>query len=178
MIAGEIPPFEQSQVKHTRPEYGFTDEHGRNFLKEVGRCEWVGGDKNADRWYNFPVLHNNQFVFDIETIMPRTCDLLRGLREKVAFEIIGLCVLTEGSLDIHTDMVGPSNESMAANLLLKGKGSLSIQSRFDEYEFMEHELTQGKFVVFNSQRKHYASNKSEELRYIMYVDFGTGKSRF
>jgi hypothetical protein len=109
IIESEIPPFELSKVKHTRPEFGFSDEYGRNFLKNVGRCEWVGGDKNADRWFNFPVLHNNQFVFDIEQIMPKSCDVIRKLKEKVAFEIIGLCVLVEGSLDIHTDMVGPEN---------------------------------------------------------------------
>jgi hypothetical protein len=150
IIETEIPPFELSNVKHTRPEFGFSDEYGREFLKNVGRCEWIGGDKNADRWFNFPILHNNQFVFDIEHIMPKTCDVIRAIRDKVAFEIIGLCVLVGGSLDIHTDMVGPDNDSMAANMLLRGKGSLSIQSRFDEFTFIENHLSAGKFCVFNS----------------------------
>ena len=50
--------------------------------------------------------------------MPKTCDLIRILREEVDFEIMGLCVLVNGSLDIHTDMVGPEIGSMAANMLL------------------------------------------------------------
>jgi hypothetical protein len=58
--------------------------------------------------------------------MPKTCDVIRILREEVDFEIIGLCVLVNGSLDIHTDMVGPEIGSMASNILLKGTGSLSI----------------------------------------------------
>ncbi len=136
IIQSELPPFDQSKVEHIRPLYGFTDENGREFLRKVGRCEWIGGDKNADRWYNFPILHNNKFVFDIEQIMPKTCDLIRILREEVDFEIIGLCVLVNGSLDIHTDMIGPEIGSMAANMLLKGSGSLSIQSQLDESKFL------------------------------------------
>ena len=58
--------------------------------------------------------------------MPKTCDIIRELKEDANFEIIGLCVLTDGSLDIHTDMVGPEIGAMAANMLLRGTGSLSV----------------------------------------------------
>ena len=108
---------------------GFADESGAEFLKSVGRCEWVGGDKNADRWMNYPILHMNSFVFDAEAQLPETCKAIKRAQAKgVIFEIAGLCVLTKGSLDLHTDTVGPSNGSMAMNLLLRGFGSLSIQN--------------------------------------------------
>ena len=73
------------------------------------------------------------------------------------------------SLDIHTDYVGPSFNSMALNMLLTGTNSnLNIYHKNVKYTY-NHES--GKAVIFNSELNHNASNNGNTNRVILYIDF-------
>ncbi len=81
VIEREIPPFERSGVKIQRNPDAFANEEGQEFVDSLTSCEWMVGGKYVDRWYNFPIMRCNQFILDIQNIMPKTCEIIQKMQD-------------------------------------------------------------------------------------------------
>ena len=68
-------------MKIERDPNAFANSQGQDFLNSLTHCEWMVGGKYVDRWYNFPIMRCNQFILDIEEIMPNTCKVIEKMQE-------------------------------------------------------------------------------------------------
>ena len=169
IIKKEIPNFvfENITIKRRQDEWG---ESGNNLVKLLqNNKEWIFSWQSEDRWFSFPLMYNNFPIGCAEEICPNTINILKSLGN---IKTCGFTLLyPKSSLDIHTDYVGPSFNSMALNMLLTGTNShLNIYDKNVKYEY-NHEI--GKAVIFNSELNHNASNDGDINRVILYIDFET-----
>lgn len=169
IIKKEIPNFifENITVKRKRDDWG---EKAENLFKILQtNKEWIFSWQAEDRWFTFPLMYKNYPIGSAEEICPNTIKILKSLGN---IKTCGFTLLyPKSSLDIHTDAVGPTFNSMALNMLLTGTNSdLNIYYNNIKHTY-NHE--DGKAVIFNSELLHNASNNSDTNRVILYVDFET-----
>lgn len=169
LIKKEIPNFifEKITVKRKRDDWG---EKAKNLFENLQtNKEWVFSWQAEDKWFSFPLMYNNFHIGSAEEMCPNTIKILKSLGN---IKTCGFALLyPKSSLDIHTDDVGPTFNSMALNMLLTGTNSnLNIYYNNIKYTY-NHE--DGKAVIFNSELFHNASNNSDINRVILYVDFET-----
>lgn len=166
-IKKEIPNFvfENVKIKRKREEWG---KEGENLFTALqNNKEWILSWQAEDSWFSFPLMYNNRVFGLAEEMCPNTIKILKSLGN---IKTSGFSLLyPKSSLDIHTDDVGPSFNSMALNMSLTGTNSnLSIYEDNKKYIYY-HE--NGKAVIFNSEYYHNASNNGDINRVILYIDF-------
>lgn len=167
IIKKEIPNFifENIKIKRKKDDWG---NKGENLFKKLqNNKEWIFSWQAEDRWFSFPLMYNNYVIGSAEEICPNTIKILKSLGN---IKTCGFTLLyPNSSLDIHTDFVGPSYNSMALNMSLTGTNSdLNIYHNDKKHTYV-HE--NGKAVIFNSEFNHNASNNGDTNRVILYIDF-------
>lgn len=173
-IASEIPFFDLSKLEQypKRPRSAWNNEEGK-LLAESMKSTWVQGWQGDNIWYNFPLMYHNNVIDKAEQVCPETIKLLKHLNN---IQIAGYSILLPKSqLPIHTDLTGKKYGSMACNFLLTdNNASLYIK----DTDFKEFKHKQGKLVIFDSTYDHYADNKDDKIRVILYIDFKTNDFYF
>ena len=116
IIKKEIPKFvlENIKIKRNIDDWG---DKGENLFKKLqNNKEWIFSWQSEDRWFSFQLMYYNQVIGFAEEICPNTIKILKSLGN---IKTCGFTLLyPNSSLDIHTDAVGPSFNSMAFNMLL------------------------------------------------------------
>ena len=171
IIASEIPPFDINKLDEypKRTRSAWNNEEGKQLADSL-KSVWVQGWQGDRIWYNFPLMYHNTIIDRADEICPQTIKLLKQIS---TIQIAGYSILMPKSkLPIHTDLTGKKHGSMACNFLLTdNNASLYVKDN----DFKEHKHKQGNLVVFDSTNKHYADNKDDEIRVILYIDFKTNK---
>lgn len=167
IIKSEIPNFvfENIKVKRKRNDWG--NNGVKLFLDLQNNKEWIFSWQAEDRWFSFPLMYYNNVIGLAEEVCPNTIKILKSLGN---IKTCGFTLLyPHSSLDIHTDFVGPSYNSMALNMSLTGTDSdLNIYHNNNKHTYNHKN---GKAVIFNSELNHNASNNGDTNRVILYIDF-------
>jgi len=165
IIASEIPKIDINNLEQypIRPRDAWNNIDAVNYLFTL-QSNWVRGWQGAS-WYNFPLMYHNNIIDKAEKICPKTINILKSLP---FIQIAGYSLLLPKSkLDTHTDETGKRNNSMACNLLLtNNNANLYVLNRTYKHKI-------GKAVIFDSNLQHYADNKDDDIRIILYIDFKT-----
>ena len=112
-------------------------------------------------------MYNNQIIGLAEEICQNTIKILKSLGN---IKTCGFTLLyPNSSLDIHTDAVGPSFNSMTLNMSLTGTNS-DLNIYFNNVKYT-YDYEHGKAVIFNSELYHNACNNGSTYRVILYIDF-------
>ena len=169
-IKDEIPDFDINKISIIRDVwYGDSMDKFVNNLND--NVYWFRAQTHIDTWFNFPIMYKNKFVGNVEEICPKTCNLLKSFNN---IRIAGFSLLLpNGNIDIHTDETGPTYNSMALNMPLIGKKSSLYIKPNNQDKFVKYTHINGKAVIFNSEQEHYADNKHNSYRVILYIDFNT-----
>jgi len=170
IILDEIPQFDITNItmKRQRNEW-FGHNEGLTFIQKINNTEWHRAWDKSEKWFNFPLMYNNNIVGTSETICPNT---IKILKEIGGINIAGFSLLLpDSTLEIHTDSTGPNNNSMALNMCLIGEKSHLYVKHDNIFHTYTHE--NGKLVIFNSENEHYADNLGVTNRIILYIDFQT-----
>jgi beta-hydroxylase len=170
-IRDEIPDFDIKNITLERSQDIWLgnkmDEFAEKFKDEA---YWFKAWADSETWYNFPIIYNNAFVGDVEKQCPMTCDILRQFNN---IRIAGFSLLSpNGSIQIHSDKTGPTYNSMALNMLLNGEKS-SLYVKPENKNFFKYSHKDGRAVIFNAEQEHFADNKNDKKRVILYIDFFT-----
>jgi len=168
-IRDEVPSFDKSTVTIKREAGAWYDtDSGNTLLKTLEENKnWVAGWDKTNIWYNFPLIANNKVLGEAEQMCPFTINLLKEIGN---INIAGFSlILPKSQLPIHTDDTGPTFGSMALNMKLTG-GICNLYVK-NNNKFVAHRHISGKGVIFNSELQHYADNKGDCNRIILYLDF-------
>jgi len=167
IIKSEIPNFVFENIKIKRKRNDWGNNGVKLFLDLQNNKEWIFSWQAEDRWFSFPLIYYNHVIGLAEEICPNTIKILKSLGN---IKTCGFTLLyPNSSLDIHTDTVGPSYNSMALNMSLTGTNSdLNIYYNKEKHTYV-HE--NGKAVIFNSELNHNACNNGDTNRVILYIDF-------
>jgi beta-hydroxylase len=167
----EIPPFRYNNIVRTKDQWNNKDGTDL-FNKLKHNTDWIKGWASNVEWYQFPLMYHNKVVGYADKICPKSISILRKLP---FIRIAGYALLRSNNrLPIHTDNTGFSTESLACNMLLTNTDSSLYIEDIDT--FREYELKIGQMVIFNSELNHYAINKSNTDRIILYIDFKTNSN--
>lgn len=170
-IANEIPLFDINQIDKypKRERSAWNNEEGKKLANSL-KSTWVQGWQGNGIWFNFPLMYHNDVIGDSDKICPKTVDLLKQIP---SIQIAGYSILLPKSeLPKHTDLTGKKNDSMACNFLLT-ENDANLYVKSSSNNFMEYNHKTGKLVVFDSNFEHYADNKDDKIRVILYIDFKT-----
>jgi beta-hydroxylase len=175
ILIKEIPEFNKDKINFKRNREDWNNNGMDDLFEKLKNNDnWIESwnINNKDNiWFNFPLMYNNKPVGLAEKICPESIKLLKKLKN---IKISGYSLLVPNSkLDEHTDLTGPTYNSMALNLNLVGNNcSLFIKSDKDnKYYEKKHKI--GKAIIFNSEQLHYAVNNDPSNRIILYIDFTT-----
>ena len=171
-IRDEIPFFDINKISIERSKDTWIGEKMDKFAEKFkDKVEWFKAWTDSESWYNYPIIYNNNFVANVEEICPNTCNLLKLFNN---IRIAGFSLLTpNGDIQIHNDATGPNYNSMAFNMLLYGKKSSLYVKLENQTKFYKYNHKDGKAVIFNSEQYHFADNKDNSHRIILYIDFFT-----
>lgn len=165
IIASEIPNFKFSEYKRNREAWNNSDMDAMyDDLKNNDK--WIQSWQEG--WYNFPLIYNNKVVGKAKKLCPRTIKILK----KIDIKIAGFSLLkAKSEINAHTDLTGPSYNSMACNMLLTNNISKLYLAQKNEIHVYQHVM--GEAVIFNSENMHFVTNESSTDRIILYLDFNT-----
>jgi len=166
-IAQEIPPFDSSRMQQyvKRSRTAWNNKEAEETLPAL-KSEWMQGWQGHDVWYNFPLMYHNQVIDRAGLVCPITIELLKTIPN---VQIAGFSMLVPHSrLTPHTDLTGTAHGSMALNLPLTRNANASLYVLDAVYSHVT-----GKAVIFDATQEHWADNKSNEPRTILYIDFKT-----
>jgi beta-hydroxylase len=172
IIRKEIPLFNINKISIERSQDTWLGEKMDKFVEKFkNKVEWFKAWADNDSWYNFPIIYNNKFVANVEEICPKTCNLLKIFKN---IRIAGFSLLVpNGDIQIHNDTTGPNYNSMAFNMLLTGKNSSLYVKPENSKKFYKYNHKNGRAVIFNAEQYHFADNKYNSNRIILYIDFFT-----
>ncbi len=172
IIRDEIPEFDINQIKISREQGVWMGDTMDKFAEKFNnKLEWFKAWSNTDSWYNFPLMYKNKIPGNAEELCPNTCKILKSFNN---IRIAGFSLLVpNGDIQSHTDTTGPNFNSMALNMPLVGKKSSLYVRPHDHKNFYKYTHTNGKAVIFNAEQEHFADNKDNSYRIILYLDFGT-----
>lgn len=164
IISQEIPPFNENNINFKRNKNDWNNESGKELANTI-KSEWCSGWQNEYEWFNFPLIYHGKIIDKSGEMCPNTIKLLLNLP---SINIAGFSLLKPNTrLNEHTDEAGSKNNSLAANLLLTNSdASLHVNG-------LSKQHTRGKFIIFDSNYLHYADNKSDHNRIILYIEFKT-----
>ena len=169
VIASEIPPFDVNKLDQypKRERSAWNNEEGKKLAEEL-KSTWVQGWQGDKIWYNFPLMYHNKVIDTADKVCPKTIELLKTIP---SIQIVGYSILLPKSeLPVHNDLTGKKDDSMACNFLLTpNNASLYVKNDLGAFRENKHQL--GKIVIFDSNYDHYADNKDDKIRVIMYIDF-------
>lgn len=161
-IYNEIPVFDINKISVERDRDSWNNSDGEALANSL-KSEWIKGWQTD--WYNFPLIYHGKLIDKANALCPFTSSLLAMAP---FINIAGFSLLLPHSaLSPHTDEAGVKNNSLAANLLLTDSDAELIVSG----ERKKH--IRGKMIVFNSNLEHYATNNSDKIRVILYIEFKT-----
>lgn len=166
IIASEIPFFDPNGKYRRRNNDWPTGSNVGDFEKylETFKSEWCEGWQGSNVWFNFPLMYNDTAIDRADSLCPKTVELLRQIG---GFTVVGFSMLNPyGRLVAHTDTTGRKFNTMAGNLLLTENTDSSIYVLDNK-----HLHTQGKLVIFDATKMHYANNNESNARVILYTDF-------
>ncbi len=161
-IHDEIPPFDINKVSVERDKNSWNNSEGEALANSL-KSEWIKSWQA--HWYNFPLIYHGKLIDKASTLCPYTSGLLSAAP---FINIAGFSLLMPHSaLSPHTDEAGVKNNSLAANLLLTDSDAELIVSG------QKKKHTRGKMIIFDSNLEHYATNNSDKIRVILYIEFKT-----
>lgn len=171
IIKNEIPDFDISNNMISRAQEVWLGDSMDKFAEKFNsKAEWFKAWSNSDSWYNFPLIYKNKLVGNAEEICPQTCNILKSFNN---IRIAGYSLLIpNGDIQVHNDTTGPNYNSMALNMPLTGKKSSLYVRPHEHTKFYKYTHTNGKAVIFNAEQEHFADNKDNSYRVILYLDFG------
>lgn len=166
VIVNEIPSFDINKINSypKRPRNAWNNKEANELLKNI-KSEWMRSWQKGDKWLNFPLIYHGKVIDKSDQICPNTIKLLQKIP---SIQIAGYSILLPNSkLDVHTDLTGKKQNSMAYNQLLTDSNA-NLYVGNNKYK---HKL--GKAVIFDSNIEHYADNQDTKPRVILYIDFKT-----
>jgi hypothetical protein len=175
IIRDEIPTFDKDKVIVERPDNIWTGEDMNKFMEIFKeKAVWTKALSNINTktyaWFNFPLVYENKLVGDVEKQCPETSKLLKNFNIRIAgFSLI----LANSEIEKHTDNTGPNYNSMALNMNLIGKNTSLFIKPHNNSKFIEYKHKEGDAVIFNSEKLHYAINREDKYRVLLYIDFYT-----
>jgi aspartyl/asparaginyl beta-hydroxylase (cupin superfamily) len=166
----EIPKLDPSDKSIiVKPQEALNNTEGKIFLKKIQNYNnWLRGYMNGVEWYMYPIYYHGQVIGKSEQRFPETIKLIKSIpRIRIAaFSTL----LPKAKMNIHTDDTGKSSGSLGANMLIEGENSYI---NIIKNGINSHKLQKNKFVIFDSNLPHYAENKSDKMRTILYLDIKT-----
>jgi hypothetical protein len=168
-IAFELPPFDMTK-KNQYPKRSRSAWNNEEAARELMNTKsiWMQGWQGDQVWYNFPLMYQNLVIDQADKICPKTIEILKHIPH---VQIAGYSMLLPNSkLAPHTDLTGKKYGSMALNMPLTPiKDESAALYILDSV----HKHKTGKAVIFDSTQTHWADNRSEKPRVILYIDFKT-----
>lgn len=170
IIKNEIPDFDINKDMLSRKQDVWLGDKMDDFAEKINKnVDWFKAWSNTDSWYNYPLIYKNKFVGDVESKCPNTCNILKSFNN---IRIAGFSLLTpNGDIQPHNDSTGPTYNSMALNMLLTGTKSSLYVKPYDHINYYQHNHKIGEAIIFNAEQYHFADNKDDSYRVILYIDF-------
>jgi beta-hydroxylase len=166
------------------PHRGRSDWSGDDdfFLDQLDVHGWVPAwradaptdgreDDRNEQWLNYGLVYNGHAFGRNQSLCPRMAALLDPLAPWI--NVAGLSLMRPLSrIHRHVDSTGASTQSLAYHLGLVVPGEVrhSCKLVVDGLAMYEEE---GRALVFDANRPHYAENNSVGERIILYIDFRT-----
>ena len=155
----------EEYVNKIKNEYGWI----RSWKYKDGKAVQSDGNYN---WLNYGLFYFGENFKENTAKCPNTFKILNKIKDKI--NICGFSyTMGNTTIEIHSDETGPSNNSKAMHLGLiipKNSETCKLIMKIDDDFYYETE-EEGKFVIFDATKEHYAYNQSNEDRVVLYVDF-------
>jgi len=128
----------------------------------TGNHGWIKGWQSG--WEQWPIIWDSQIVESNAKFSPKTAELLKSISniKVAAFASMKANV----KLKQHTDPVGPGYRFTYHLGLKCPKGCFLHHQTLGDVEEED-----GKHVIMNARYPHWAENKSEEDRVILYIEY-------
>src|SRR6056300_828689 len=131
-----------------------------------GKCGWLKGGQTyvQNEWISWPIIWESKPVLGNCLKCPETHKLLSQIP---GIRIAGFALMKGGvKLKEHTDRVGPEYK-FTYHLGLKCPDECYLH----HYTLGDVKEEDGKHIILNARYPHWAENKSDEDRVILYIEY-------
>jgi len=127
-----------------------------------GNHGWIKGWQNG--WEQWPIIWDSRIVESNAKFSPKTVKMLHSIPN---IKVAGFALMKGGvKLKEHTDRVGPEYK-FTYHLGLKCPDDCYLH----HYTLGDVKEENGKHIIMNARFPHWAENKSEEDRVILYIEY-------